>query len=232
MPRTALDDHPAYARIRNAKRAVEDRAEAYALLDTCLLAYVAFVAEGRPMTLPMVYARIGETLYIHGHSKTRIVRTTDGLPLCLTATRLDGLVLARSGFHHSMNYAGVTVHGTGRLVAGPEAARALDAIVDHLLPGRSAEIRGMTVQEMKATRVIALDIEEITMKRREGPPVDDAEDREAGGWGGVVPLTSTLAPACADDHAGDAPEPASIAAARAKFSQGKRRGDVDRDSIR
>ena len=220
MPRTALDTRPAYARIRNAKRAVEDRAEAYALLDTCLLAYVAFIAEGRPMTLPMVYARIGDTLYIHGHSKTRIVRTTDGLPLCLTATRVDGLVVARSGFHHSMNYAGVTVHGTGRLVEGPEAARALDAIVDHLLPGRSAEVRGMTAQEIKATRVIALDIEEITMKRREGPPVDDAEDLEAGGWGGVVPLTATLAPALADAHAGEAPEPASVAAARAKFAQG------------
>ena len=220
MPRTALDDRPAYARIRNAKRAVEDRAEAYALLDICLLAYVAFIAEGRPMTLPMVYARIGDTLYIHGHSKTRIVSATDGIPLCLTATRLDGLVVARSGFHHSMNYAGVTVHGIGRLVEGAEAARALDAIVDHLLPGRSAEIRGMTAQEMKATRVIALDIGEITMKRRDGPPVDDDEDLEAGGWGGVVPLTATLAPALADAHTGGSPEPASIAAARTKFAQG------------
>jgi hypothetical protein len=220
MPRTALDTRPAYARIRNAKRAVEDRAEAYALLDTCLLAHVAFVAEGRPMTLPMVYARIGDTLYIHGHSKTRIVRTTDGIPLCLTATRVDGLVVARSGFHHSMNYAGVTVHGTGRLVEGAEAERALDAIVDHLLPGRSGEVRAMTAQEKKATRVIALDIDEITMKRREGPPVDDAEDLEAGSWGGVVPLTAALAPALADAHAGEAPEPASIAAARAKYAQG------------
>lgn len=220
MPRPVLDTRPAYARIRNAKRAVEDRAEAYALLDTCLMAYVGFIAEGRPMTLPMVFARVGDTLYIHGHSKTRIVRTTDGIPLCLTATRVDGLVVARSGFDHSMNYAGVTVHGTGRLVEGPEAARALDAIVDHLLPGRSAEVRGMTAQEIKATRVIALDIEEITMKRREGPPVDDAEDLEVGSWGGVVPLTATLAPALADAHAGEAPEPASIAAARAKFAQG------------
>lgn len=219
MPRATPVDSPAYARIRNAKRAVENREEAYALLDACLLAHVAFISEGRPMTLPMVYVRIDDTLYIHGHSKTRIVRATDGAPLCLTATRLDGLVVARSGFHHSMNYAGVTVHGNGRLAKGGEAERALDAIVDHLLPGRSAEIRPMTAQEKKATRVIALDIEQITMKRREGPPVDDAEDLEIGGWGGVIPLTSALAPALADDHSGDAPEPASIAAARAKFSQ-------------
>lgn len=209
---------PPYARIRYAKRAVDDRAEAYAVLDTGLVAHVGFIAEGRPMVIPMAYARVGDRLYLHGASKTRIMRLTDGVPLCLTVTRIDGLVVARSGFHHSVNYACVVVHGTGRAVTGAEADAALDAVVDHLLPGRSGEVRGMTAQERKATGVIALDIEAVTMKRRAGPPVDDAEDIAAGGWAGVLPVATVLGPGLADAHSGAAPEPASLARARAKFA--------------
>ena len=208
---------PPYARMRQTRRAVDDRAEAYAVLDTGLVAHVGFIAEGRPMVIPMAYARVGNTLYLHGASKTRIMRLTGGAPLCLTVTHIDGLVVARSGFHHSMNYACVVVHGTGRAATGPEADAALDAVVDHLLPGRSGEVRGMTAQERKATGVIALDIEAITMKRRDGPPVDDAEDIAAGGWAGVLPVATVLGAGLADPHSDAAPEPVSLARARAKF---------------
>ncbi len=209
---------PPHARIRYAKRAVDDRAEAYAVLDSGLVAHVGFIADGRPMVIPMAHARLGDTLYLHGAAKTRIMRLTGGAPLCLTVTRIDGLVVARSGFHHSVNYASVVVHGTGRAATGAEADAALDAVLDHLLPGRSGEVRGMTAQERKATGVVAIDIEAITMKRRDGPPVDDASDIAAGGWAGVLPVATVLGPGLADAHSGAATEPASLARARARFA--------------
>lgn len=210
---------PAFARIRVAKRAVEDRAEAFALLDRGLFAHVGFVAEGRPMVMPMAYARIGETLYLHGASKTRIVKLAEGSPLCLTVTMVDGIVAARSGFHHSVNYRCVVVHGTGRAVADAEMDAALDAVVDHLLPGRSAEVRPMTAQERKATGVVALDVAAITMKRRAGPPIDDEADVAAGGWAGVLPVTTALGRGVGDAHTPfGAAEPPSLAAARARFA--------------
>lgn len=217
MPGQTSAPLPPYARIRYAKRTVDDRAEAYAVLDAGLVAHVGFVAEGRPMVIPMAYARIGDTLYLHGASKTRIMRLTGGAPLCLTVTRIDGLVVARSGFNHSVNYACVVVHGTGRAVTGAEADEALDAVVDHLLPGRSGEVRGMTAQERKATGVVAVDIGAMTMKRREGPPVDEAADIAAGGWAGVLPVATVLGAALADAHSGGASEPASLALARERF---------------
>lgn len=208
---------PAFARIRKARRAVEDRAEAHAVIDTALVAHVGFVAEGRPMVIPMAIARIGDTLYLHGASKTRILQLADGAALCLTVTRIDGLVVARSGFNHSVNYACVVVHGTGRLVAGDEADAALDAVVDHLLPGRTREIRAMSAQERKATGVIAVEIEALTMKRRTGPPADDPEDVAAGGWAGVMPVAIVLGRPEPDAHSHDRTAPASLAAAQTKF---------------
>ena len=208
---------PAFARIRKAQRAVEDRAEAYAVLDTALVAHVGFVAEGRPMVIPMAIARIGDTLYLHGASKTRIVQLADGAALCLTVTRIDGLVVARSGFNHSVNYACVMVHGTGRLVTGDEADAALDAVVDHLLPGRTREIRAMSAQERKATGVVAVEIKALTMKRRTGPPGDDPEDVAAGGWAGVMPVATVLGRPEPDAHSHDRAVPASLAAAKTKF---------------
>ena len=218
---------PPYARMRQSRRAVPDRAEAYAALDAGLVAHVGFIAEGRPMVIPMACARIGDVLYLHGASKARIVALAEGAPLCLTVTRIDGLVAARSGFRHSVNYACVVVHGAGRPATGAEADAALDAIVDHLLPGRSGEVRGMTAQERKATGVLAIDIEAITMKRREGPPADDPEDVAAGGWAGVLPVATALGPAVADAHAGAAPEPMSLARARAKFGAALESWEVD-----
>jgi hypothetical protein len=212
---------PAYARTRKASRAVAGRAEAHAVLDRCLAGHVGFVHEGRPMVIPMAYARIGETLYLHGASKTRIARLTAGVSLCLTATLIDGLVVARSGFNHSVNYRSVVVHGHGRAVEdAAEFDAALDAVTDHLLPGRTGEVRAMTAQERKATGVVALDVEHLTLKRRDGPPADDDEDLAAGGWAGVLPAVVALGRGVADAHTpAGTPEPASLAAARAKFAE-------------
>lgn len=208
---------PPYAGVRYAKRAVDDRAEAYAALDARLVAHVGFIADARPMVIPMAYARIGDTLYLHGASKTRIVRLTAGAALCLTVTRIDGLVVARSGFHSSVNYACVVVDGMGTAATRTEADAALGVLVDHRLPGRSAEVRATTAQERRATGVVAVDIEAITMKRRDGPPLDDDVHIAAGGWGGVPPVATVLGPGLADARSGTAPEPASLARARATF---------------
>ncbi|MGJ3263014.1 MAG: pyridoxamine 5'-phosphate oxidase family protein [Salinarimonas sp.] len=211
---------PRYARIRNAKRAVDERAAAYALLDASLFAHVGFVHEGRPMVMPMAFARAGDTLYLHGASKTRIMALTPGTPLCLETTRIDGLVIARSGFNHSMNYATVVVHGRGRAVEGEELDRALDRVTEHLLPGRNREIRPMTAKERKATGVVALDVEHVTMKVRAGPPNDPEEDRADGGWAGVLPIVTRFGTGEADAFTPPGtPEPPSLAAARARFGQ-------------
>lgn len=211
---------PAYARIRVSKRAVQASEEAWATLDRGLVGHVGFLHEDRPMVVPMAYARSGETLYLHGASKTRIVRLGAGAPLCLTVTLVDGLVVARSGFHCSMNYRSVMAHGRGRLVTDPsEAAAALDRVVEHLLPGRSREMRAPTRQEMKATGVVALDIEALTMKRREGPPVDDEADLAAPGWAGVLPVATAMAAGVADAFTPrGVDEPPSLAASRARFA--------------
>ncbi|WP_372422251.1 pyridoxamine 5'-phosphate oxidase family protein [Salinarimonas chemoclinalis] len=210
---------PSWARIRVAKRAVDDRAAAYALLDASLFAHIGFIHEGRPMVVPMAFARAGDTLYLHGASKTRIVTLGAGAQLCLEATRVDGLVVARSGFAHSVNYATCIVHGRGRAVEGAELDRALDLITDHLLPGRTGEVRAMTDQERKATGVVALDAEHVTLKVRTGPPNDPESDRAGGTWGGVLPIVTIFGAGEPDDHTPEGtPEPASLAAARARFA--------------
>lgn len=207
-----------YARARNPKSACYEDAVIHQILDTALVGHVGFVAEGRPMVVPMAFARVGRCLYLHGASKTRIARL-DGVAMCLEATRLTGIVAARSGFHHSVNYQSVMVHGTARKVDGGELDDALTAITDHLLPGRTAELREMTVQERKATGVIALEIEEASAKLRSGPPADDPADHTLGTWGGVIPVVTALGAGICDGHTPQGtPEPASAAAARRKFA--------------
>ena len=219
VPQDKQQSTPPHARIRVAKRAIADPAQAYALLDRGLYGSVGFIADGRPMVIPMIYARRDDTLYLHGASKTRIVKLCQNAPICLTVTMIDGLVVARSGFHHSINYRAAVVHGRGRAVEGAELDEALDAVVDHVLPGRSREVRPMTTIERKATGVVALDIEAVTMKQRTGPPVDDDADIEAGGWAGVLPVGTAMSAGVADAHtAPGTPEPASFAAARTKFA--------------
>ena len=212
---------PPYAKARNGKRAHYDEASVHAILDTGLVGHLSFVADGRPMVVPLAYARDGNRLYLHGASKTRFVKLCrDAAPLCLAVTMVDGIVAARSAFHHSVNYRCAIVHGYARAVDDPaEHDHALRIITEHLLPGRYGEVRPVHPQERKATGVIALEIEAASAKIRNGPPVDDAEDLALGLWAGVLPVVTGLGRGLADGHTPDGlPEPASMAAARRKFA--------------
>ncbi|MEE2708930.1 MAG: pyridoxamine 5'-phosphate oxidase family protein [Gemmatimonadota bacterium] len=176
---------------RLPKRAVYDKQEIYGILDEALICHVGFAQAGHPFVIPTIQARIGDTLYIHGSAASRMLRTlSSGVPACVTVTLLDGLVLARSTFHHSMNYRSVVILGTLTKVDDPDEKRdALNAIVEHVVPGRSAEARGPNEQELKATTVISMEITEASAKIRTGPPGDDNEDYALPIWAGVVPLT-------------------------------------------
>lgn len=168
----------------------------------------------------MAYARGPGCLWFHGPSKARIVNLADGAALTMTVTLLDGIVAARSGFHHSMNYRSAVVHGTGRAVSDPdELDTAMQAITEHLLPGRNAEIRPMTAQERKATGVIAVTIDAANAKVRSGPPVDDEGDHALGLWGGVVPVVTAIGRGVPDGHTPDGmAEPPSIARTRVRLA--------------
>ncbi len=217
---TPMSDQPHFNRPRNAKREVRNPATLEAILDAGLVAHVGFVAEGRPMVIPMAYARGPGCIWLHGASKARIIKLAAGAPMSLAVTLIDAIIAARSGFHHSVNYRSVVVHGTGRAVTDPdETDRALTAITEHLLPGRNREIRPMTVQERKATGVIALDIIAASAKVRSGPPIDDPADHTLGLWAGVVPVVTSLGRGIPDaltpPRMG---EPASLGLARMKFA--------------
>lgn len=221
MEKRQAADKPGYAKIRQMNRGSYDRTLAYEILDKGMVAHCGFVHENRPMVIPMAYARIGDRLYIHGASTTRIVKdNAKGVPASLTVTLLDGLVVARSAFHHSMNYRCVIVHGTARLVEDrDEQIEALAAITDHLLPGRWDECREMIPKEHKATGVLVLDIEHASTKVRTGGPVDDKMDLGTDLWAGVVPITTALGqPFNAYDVPDETPVPESIPAARRKFA--------------
>ena len=214
-------DLPAYAKIRQMNRGGYDRTVAYDILDVGLVAHCGFVHEDRAMVIPMAYARIGDKLYIHGASTTRIIKNNaDGVPASLTVTLLDGIVVARSAFHHSMNYRCAIVHGTARLVTDhDEQIEALAAITDHLLPGRWDECRTMMAKEHKATGVLVLDMDHVSTKVRTGGPADDKEDLGTDIWAGVVPITTALGqPHAAEDVPDGTLPPASIRAAKQKFS--------------
>jgi nitroimidazol reductase NimA-like FMN-containing flavoprotein (pyridoxamine 5'-phosphate oxidase superfamily) len=220
MPNRAAD-LPRYAIARQQKRACYDAATVHAILDQGLVAHVGFVAADRPMVMPMAYGRDGDTLFIHGASTTRIIRgVEDGFPVCLTVTLVDGIVVARSAFHHSMNYRSVVVHGTARHVTDPaEHDHALRVITEHLLPGRWDEVRPMLAKERKATGVLALPIEAASAKVREGAPVDDEEDYALPVWAGVLPVTTAIGRPVDDNRLVDGtPLPASLAAARRRFA--------------
>jgi len=175
---------------RNPARGIYDRAAIDAILDEGLVAHVGFVDDGQPYVIPMLHARVGDTVYVHGSTASRMVRAlAAGAPACLTVTLLDGVVLARSVFHHSMNYRSVVVLGTARLVEGEEERlAALEAFTERLLPGRWAEVREPNAQELKATQILALPLDEASAKARSGPPGDDEEDYALDVWAGVIPL--------------------------------------------
>ena len=175
---------------RVPKRGVYDRAQIDAILDEALVCHLGFVFDGQPYVIPMLHARVGDIVYIHGSTASRLVRTlAGGAPCSLTVTLLDGIVLARSAFHHSANYRSVTVLGQARLVeSDDERLRALEAFSEHLVPGRWAAVRPPNRKELKATQVLALALDEASAKIRTGPPVDDDEDMDRDVWAGVLPL--------------------------------------------
>ena len=179
---------------RLPKRAAYDRATVDAILDEGRVCHVGFATDGQPVVLPTVYARVDTTLYFHGSAASRMLGAVGaGVPCCLTVTHLDGLVLARSAFHHSVNYRSVVVLGVARLVDDPaEKLAALRAIVEHVVPERWSEVREPLPQEVKATSVLALPIEEASAKIRRGDPIDDEEDYALPVWAGTVPFA--LAP--------------------------------------
>ena len=181
------------SRVRRApKRGAYDRATIDAILDEALVCHVGLVDdEGQPYVIPTLHARIGDWVYIHGSTASRLVRTLGaGAPACLTVTLLDGLVLAKSTFHHSMNYRSVVLLGRMELVSDIQDRRAaLDAFVEQMIPGRTADARGANAKELKATQVLRMDLNEAGAKVRTGPPVDDPADEALPVWSGVVPLT-------------------------------------------
>jgi nitroimidazol reductase NimA-like FMN-containing flavoprotein (pyridoxamine 5'-phosphate oxidase superfamily) len=176
--------------VREADRAVYDRAAAYRILDEGFICHVGFVADGQPFVIPTGYGRVDDNLYIHGSAASRMLRRVDeGIAVCVTVTLLDGLVLARSIFNHSMNYRSVVILGTARAVNDPkEKLEALRLLSEHILPGRWVESRQPNEKELKATSVMRLPIEEFSAKVRQGPAVDDEEDYAFSTWAGVIPL--------------------------------------------
>lgn len=175
------------------QRAHYDRETAHAILDAGFVAHVAFVAETGPVVIPMVYVRDGESVLLHGSRKSRLMRMlSGGAPLCLAVTHVDGLVLARSAFHHSMNFRSVVVHGAAAPVASAEKTAALALFVERLAAGRSREARAPNAQELKATEVLRLPLVEVAAKVRTGGPIDDAEDMGLPIWAGVIPVDLRL----------------------------------------
>jgi uncharacterized protein len=164
--------------VREPQRAVYDRAAAYEILDEGFICHVGFAVDGQPFVIPTGYGRSEDNLYIHGSAASRMLRNVDqGIPVCVTVTLLDGLVLARSIFNHSMNYRSVVVLGTARAVTdAAEKLEALRLLSEHILPGRWAESRFPNEKELKATTVLRLPIEEFSAKVRQGPAIDDDED--------------------------------------------------------
>jgi nitroimidazol reductase NimA-like FMN-containing flavoprotein (pyridoxamine 5'-phosphate oxidase superfamily) len=183
-------------------RGVFDRAAVYRILDEGFVCHVAFVVDAQPYAIPTAYARVGDTIYLHGSVASRMLRSLGtGLNVCVTVTLVDGLVLARSAFHHSMNYRSVVILGNARLVTSPdEKWEALRAFTNHIVAGRWDELRPVTDQELAATSVLALPIEEASAKVRTGPPKDDDDDLSWPVWAGVVPLRMEPGAGAADEH--------------------------------
>jgi len=175
---------------RLAERAHYDRETVHAILDEAYVAHVGALAGGLPVVIPYACARVGEELVLHGSTKAGILSAIAlGEPICATVTHLDGVVVARSAFHCSMNYRSVVVHGAARVVDDPEEkTRLLDAFVDRLIPNRRARMRAMSPGELEATQVVALALDAVSAKIREGGPKDAPEDLHGDLWGGVIPL--------------------------------------------
>lgn len=185
---------------RHPERGAYDRTTIDAILDEALFCHVGYVAEGRPCVIPTIHVRVGDTLYIHGSNASRTLRTVkDGEEVCVVATLLDQLVLARSAFKHSMNYRSVVVYGRAREVGDPEEKwTAQRALVDHVCAGRADQVRMPNEDELRQTTILAITMEEASAKLRTGPPIDDEEDYGLPVWAGVLPI-ATVPEAPLDD---------------------------------
>lgn len=176
--------------VREPERGVYDRESIYRILDEAFLCHVGFSVDGQPFVIPTSFGRKGANLYIHGSAASRMLRQMkEGVSVCVTVTLLDGLVLARSVFNHSMNYRSVVILGKASLVEDPEEKlEALRVLSEHIIPGRWDDVRQPNERELKATSVLRVPIEEFSAKVRTGPPIDDAEDYSISTWAGVLPL--------------------------------------------
>jgi nitroimidazol reductase NimA-like FMN-containing flavoprotein (pyridoxamine 5'-phosphate oxidase superfamily) len=174
---------------RLPERGVDDRIVIDAILDEGIVCHAAYVVGDRPVVIPTLYARDGDRLLLHGSTSSGLAKAVRrASPLSVAITLLDGIVIARSGFHSSANYRSAVIHGRGRLLEGEEKSRALDMIVEFLIPGRSTDIREPTEAERRQTAIIEMDLTEVSAKVRTGGPKDDPEDLGTGVWAGVVPL--------------------------------------------
>jgi nitroimidazol reductase NimA-like FMN-containing flavoprotein (pyridoxamine 5'-phosphate oxidase superfamily) len=175
---------------RHPERGAYDRATIDSILDEALICHVGFMVGGRPFVIPTIHARDGDNLYIHGSPGSRMLRTTkEGVDICVTVTLLDGLVLARSVYNHSMNYRSVVVLGRAHEVTDQEEKlRAMQRVVEHVVPGRWADARRPNDGELKGTTILSLPLDEASAKIRNGPPTDDDADLELPVWAGVIPL--------------------------------------------
>ncbi len=180
--------------VRAPARGFYDRETAYGIIDSTSLCHVSYLIDGQPYVTPTCHWREGDHIYWHGSSASRMIRQSEGQPVCLAVTHLDGFVLARSAFHHSVNYRSVMLFGTPAKVEGEEKELSLKAFIEGLFPGRWDTLRPMKEKEIKATTVLAMPIDEGSAKIRAAPPVDDEEDYALPIWCGVIPLQTAVRP--------------------------------------
>lgn len=187
---------------RLPKRGDFDRDAIFAILDEAFICHVGFIVDGKPVVIPTSYVRVADDLYIHGSAASRMLRALDeGIDVCVTVTLIDGLVLARSAFHHSINYRSVVIFGKANAVdESEEKLLALHAFTEHVVPGRWADVRPPDENELRATLVLRLRLAEVSAKVRTGPPIDDDEDYNLAVWAGVVPLRLNAGAPIIDDR--------------------------------
>lgn len=211
MPVTPLSSTERTTVRRLPERSRSERAELYAVLDEGIVCHVGFVTDRGPVVIPTAYCRIDDQLFMHGSPASYMLRNLEkGIDVCVSVTLIDGIVLARSAFHHSMNYRSAVVFGQAEVVKDLDTkASVLDSFVDHVLPGRSGESRSGNEKELRGTRVLALSLDEASVKVRSGPPVDDDEDMALGHWAGVIPIGLRVGTPIPDDLS-EGPPPSSL----------------------
>lgn len=192
MPTENLSNTERSRVVRAPKRGFYDRKTAYGIIDSTPLCHVSYILDGQPVVTPTCHWREGDHIYWHGSSASRLIRKSEGQPVCLAITHLDGFILARSAFHHSVNYRSVMLFGTPSKVEGEKKESSLEAFIEGLFPGRWDTLRPMNEKEIKATTVLSMPIDEGSAKIRTGPPVDDEEDYTLPIWSGILPVHTAL----------------------------------------